>query len=146
MLPLEGITILSIEQAVATPFATRQLADLGARVIKLERPGVGDVGRAYDETVRGMASHFVWLDPSKENRESTRSPARPQRPPRSACRLPIPRLTGPPARGFSPRSTSVNERGEGQRATCRCSRLAGSGWAIRRTSPPMVARHHRTPA
>jgi itaconate CoA-transferase len=67
MLPLEGITIISIEQAVAAPFATRQLADLGARVVKIERPGVGDFARAYDETVRGMASHFVWLNRSKES-------------------------------------------------------------------------------
>ncbi len=67
MLPLEGITVISIEQAVAAPFATRQLADLGARVIKIERPGVGDFARGYDETVRGMASHFVWLNRSKES-------------------------------------------------------------------------------
>ncbi len=67
MLPLEGITIISIEQAVAAPFATRQLADLGARVVKIERPGVGDFARDYDETVRGMASHFAWLNRSKES-------------------------------------------------------------------------------
>src|SRR2546421_5882930 len=67
MLPLEGITIISIEQAVAAPFATRQLANLGARLVKYERPGVGDFARAYDETVRGMASHFVWLNRSKES-------------------------------------------------------------------------------
>lgn len=67
MLPLEGITVISIEQAVAAPFATRQLADLGARVVKIERPGVGDFARAYDETVRRMASHFVWLNRSKES-------------------------------------------------------------------------------
>ncbi len=67
MLPLEGITVVSLEQAVATPFATRQLADLGARVIKIERPGVGDFARSYDETVNGMASHFVWLNRSKES-------------------------------------------------------------------------------
>lgn len=67
MLPLEGITVISIEQAVATPFATRQLADLGARVIKIERPDVGDFARGYDETVKGMASHFVWLNRSKES-------------------------------------------------------------------------------
>jgi itaconate CoA-transferase len=66
-LPLEGITVVSVEQAVALPFATRQLADLGARVIKVERPGVGDFARGYDETVRGMASHFVWLNRSKES-------------------------------------------------------------------------------
>ena len=66
-LPLEGITVVSVEQAVAAPFATRQLADLGARVIKVERPGVGDFARAYDETVNGMASHFVWLNRSKES-------------------------------------------------------------------------------
>ena len=67
MLPLEGITIISLEQAVAAPFATRQLADLGARVVKIERPGVGDFARGYDETVKGMASHFVWLNRSKES-------------------------------------------------------------------------------
>jgi crotonobetainyl-CoA:carnitine CoA-transferase CaiB-like acyl-CoA transferase len=67
MLPLEGITVVSLEQAVATPFATRQLADLGARVIKVERPGVGDFARSYDETVKGLASHFVWLNRSKES-------------------------------------------------------------------------------
>jgi itaconate CoA-transferase len=67
MLPLEGITIISIEQAVAAPFATRQLADLGARVVKIERPGVGDFARDYDETVKGTASHFVWLNRSKES-------------------------------------------------------------------------------
>jgi itaconate CoA-transferase len=67
MLPLEGITVVALEQAVAAPFATRQLADLGARVIKVERPGVGDFARSYDETVKGMASHFVWLNRSKES-------------------------------------------------------------------------------
>jgi itaconate CoA-transferase len=65
--PLEGITVVSVEQAVAAPFATRQLADLGARVIKVERPGVGDFARRYDETVMGMSSHFVWLNRSKES-------------------------------------------------------------------------------
>ena len=67
MLPLEGITVVALEQAVAAPFATRQLADLGARVIKIERPGVGDFARGYDTTVNGMASHFVWLNRSKES-------------------------------------------------------------------------------
>src|ERR671922_720819 len=67
MLPLEGITIISLEQAVAAPFATRQLADLGARVIKIERPGVGDFARSYDQTVRGLASHFVWINRTKES-------------------------------------------------------------------------------
>ncbi len=67
MLPLQGITVVSLEQAVAAPFATRQLADLGARVIKIERPGVGDFARAYDRTVLGQASHFVWLNRSKES-------------------------------------------------------------------------------
>jgi crotonobetainyl-CoA:carnitine CoA-transferase CaiB-like acyl-CoA transferase len=64
---LEGLTVVSIEQAVAAPFATRQLADLGARVIKVERPGLGDFARDYDETVMGMSSHFVWLNRSKES-------------------------------------------------------------------------------
>jgi itaconate CoA-transferase len=67
MLPLEGITVVSLEQAVAAPFATRQLADLGARVIKIERPDVGDFARGYDTTVRGLSSHFVWLNRSKES-------------------------------------------------------------------------------
>ncbi|MCH1864919.1 CaiB/BaiF CoA-transferase family protein [Nocardioides sp. CFH 31398] len=67
VLPLTGVTVVSCEQAVAAPFATRQLADLGARVIKVERPGVGDFARSYDETVRGMSSHFVWLNRSKES-------------------------------------------------------------------------------
>jgi itaconate CoA-transferase len=66
-LPLAGITVIAIEQAVAVPFATRQLADLGARVIKVERPDVGDFARGYDTTVRGLASHFVWLNRSKES-------------------------------------------------------------------------------
>jgi len=67
MQPLDGVTVLSLEQAVAAPFATRQLADLGARVIKIERPGVGDFARSYDTTVRGESSHFVWLNRSKES-------------------------------------------------------------------------------
>ena len=67
MLPLEGITVVSLEQAVAAPFATRQLADLGARVIKVERPEVGDFARGYDRSVKGLASHFVWLNRSKES-------------------------------------------------------------------------------
>jgi itaconate CoA-transferase len=67
MLPLQGITVVSLEQAVAAPFATRQLADLGARVIKIERPQVGDFARAYDQTVLGQSSHFVWLNRSKES-------------------------------------------------------------------------------
>ncbi|GAA4283513.1 CaiB/BaiF CoA-transferase family protein [Brevibacterium daeguense] len=65
--PLEGITVVSCEQAVAAPFATRQLADLGARVIKIERPEVGDFARGYDTTVQGMSSHFVWINRSKES-------------------------------------------------------------------------------
>lgn len=65
--PLDGITVLSFEHAIAAPFCTRQLADLGARVIKVERPGVGDFARGYDERVRGMASHFVWTNRSKES-------------------------------------------------------------------------------
>src|SRR5437764_6263426 len=67
MLPLKGITVVSIEQAVAAPFATRQLADLGARVIKIERPDGGDFARHYDATVKGLASYFVWLNRSKES-------------------------------------------------------------------------------
>lgn len=66
-LPLDGVLVVSVEQAVAAPFATRQLADLGARVIKIERPDGGDFARHYDHSVRGMASHFVWLNRSKES-------------------------------------------------------------------------------
>ncbi|KAJ0365426.1 hypothetical protein COL26b_012055 [Colletotrichum chrysophilum] len=66
-LPLEGITVVSLEHAIAAPFCTRQLADMGARVIKIERPGVGDFARAYDTRVNGMASHFVWTNRSKES-------------------------------------------------------------------------------
>ena len=65
--PLDGITVVSLEHAIAAPFCTRQLADLGARVIKVERPGAGDFARAYDERVNGMASHFVWVNRSKES-------------------------------------------------------------------------------
>src|SRR4029079_15681362 len=67
MRPLDGLIVVSVEQAVAAPFATRQLADLGARVIKIERPVGGDFARAYDTTVQGLASHFVWLNRSKES-------------------------------------------------------------------------------
>jgi len=67
MRPLDGITVIALEHAVAAPFATRQLADLGARVIKIERPNVGDFARDYDATVKGMSSHFVWLNRSKES-------------------------------------------------------------------------------
>lgn len=67
MQPLKGITVVTLEHAIAAPFATRQLADLGARVIKIERPGVGDFARGYDTRVRGMASHFVWTNRSKES-------------------------------------------------------------------------------
>ncbi|NYT62085.1 CoA transferase [Alcaligenaceae bacterium] len=65
--PLDGITVISLEHAIAAPFCTRQLADMGARVIKVERPGVGDFARSYDERVKGMASHFVWTNRSKES-------------------------------------------------------------------------------
>jgi itaconate CoA-transferase len=65
--PLDGITVVSLEHAIAAPFCTRQLADMGARVIKVERPKVGDFARGYDERVRGMASHFVWTNRSKES-------------------------------------------------------------------------------
>lgn len=66
-LPLSGITVVSVEQAVAAPYATRQLADLGARVIKVERPGGGDFARRYDAAVHGESSYFVWLNRSKES-------------------------------------------------------------------------------
>lgn len=65
--PLDGITVVSLEHAIAAPFCTRQLADLGARVIKVERPGSGDFARAYDTRVHGLASHFVWTNRSKES-------------------------------------------------------------------------------
>ena len=65
--PLQGVTVVSLEHAIAAPFCTRQLADLGARVIKVERPGVGDFARGYDQRVNGLASHFVWTNRSKES-------------------------------------------------------------------------------
>ena len=67
MLPLKHVTVVSVEQAVAAPFATRQLADLGARVIKIERPDGGDFARGYDTRVKGLSSYFVWLNRSKES-------------------------------------------------------------------------------
>lgn len=67
MLPLAGMTVVALEQAVAAPFATRQLADLGARVIKIERPAGGDFARSYEEAVHGMSAHFVWLNRGKES-------------------------------------------------------------------------------
>ncbi|TAK42855.1 MAG: CoA transferase [Betaproteobacteria bacterium] len=65
--PLEGITVVSLEQVIAGPFCTRQLAELGARVIKIERPGTGDAARGYDRSVKGLSSHFVWVNRSKES-------------------------------------------------------------------------------
>ncbi len=65
--PLAGITVVALEQVIAAPFATRQLAELGARVIKIERPAVGDASRGYDTTVKGLSSHFVWVNRSKES-------------------------------------------------------------------------------
>ncbi len=76
MRPLTGLTVVTLEHAIAAPFATRQLADLGARVIKIERPGVGDFARGYDTRVRGVASHFVWTSPATAmmGRIATRKP------------------------------------------------------------------------
>jgi itaconate CoA-transferase len=65
--PLAGITVLGLEQAIAAPLCTRHLADLGARVIKIEQPGSGDMARHYDQVVRGLAVHFVWLNHGKES-------------------------------------------------------------------------------
>src|ERR1700755_2663308 len=67
MRPLDGIKVVTLDHAIAAPFCTRQLADLGARVIKIERPGVGDFARAYDTRVHGLASHFVWVNRGKES-------------------------------------------------------------------------------
>src|SRR6478672_6732278 len=69
MHPLDDITVLALEQAVAAPLATRHLADLGARVIKVERPGDGDFARSYGHSVRGQSSYFVWLNRGKESVE-----------------------------------------------------------------------------
>ena len=65
--PLSGLTVISLEQAVAAPFCSRQLAEQGARVIKIERPGVGDFARGYDQTVQGQSAYFLWLNRSKES-------------------------------------------------------------------------------
>jgi itaconate CoA-transferase len=67
MRPLEGVTVVALEQVIAGPFCTRQLAELGARVIKIERPDGGDAARGYDRTVKGLSSHFVWTNRSKES-------------------------------------------------------------------------------
>ena len=67
MRPLDGVTVVALEQVIAGPFATRQLAELGARVIKIERPGTGDAARGYDRSVKGLSSHFVWVNRSKES-------------------------------------------------------------------------------
>ncbi|HTU06386.1 MAG TPA: CoA transferase, partial [Trebonia sp.] len=67
--PLDDVLVVALEQAVAAPYATRQLADLGARVIKIERPGAGDFARGYDRTTRGQSSYFVWLNRGKESVE-----------------------------------------------------------------------------
>ena len=67
MMPLDDITVVALEQAVAAPFASRQLADYGARVVKVERPGVGDFARGYDTRASGLASYFVWLNRGKES-------------------------------------------------------------------------------
>src|ERR1700676_1836420 len=66
-LPLTGLLVVAVEQAIAAPLATRHLGDLGARVIKIERPDGGDFARAYDSTVRGLSSHFVWVNRGKES-------------------------------------------------------------------------------
>ena len=90
MLPLDGILVVAVEQAVAAPFATRQLADLGARVIKVERPG-GDFARGYDRSARGQSSYFVWLNRGKESIEldakTADGQAHPGRPGRPRRRL-----------------------------------------------------------
>lgn len=65
--PLDGITVVALEHVIAAPFCTRQLADLGARIIKIERPGGGDFARGYDTQVEGLSSHFVWVNRSKES-------------------------------------------------------------------------------
>ena len=67
MRPLDGITVITLEHAISAPLATRHLADLGARVIKIERPGTGDFARGYDQRARGLASYFVWVNRSKES-------------------------------------------------------------------------------
>jgi len=67
MRPLDGVTVVALEQVIAGPFTTRQLAELGARVIKIERPGGGDAARGYDQSVNGLSSHFVWVNRSKES-------------------------------------------------------------------------------
>ena len=65
--PLEGITVVALEQVIAGPFCTRHLAEMGARVIKIERPGIGDASRAMDTAVKGLSSHFAWVNRSKES-------------------------------------------------------------------------------
>ncbi len=71
MHPSKRLTVVALEHAIAAPFATRQLADLGAHVIKIERPGTGDFARGYDARVRGLASHFLWTNRSRKASRST---------------------------------------------------------------------------
>jgi crotonobetainyl-CoA:carnitine CoA-transferase CaiB-like acyl-CoA transferase len=140
MEPFDGLTVVSLEQAVAAPFATRQLPDLGARVIKIERPGTGDFARAYDASVRGQSSYFVWLNRSKESitldlkkpggaeildRLLTRADVFVQNvAPGAADRL----GTSPPSCRRAIRgSSSVRSRATDQRSVCGSSRLRSIG-------------------
>ena len=118
MRPLDGILVVSLEHAIAAPFCTRQLADLGARVIKVERPGVGDFARAYDERVRGLSSHFVWVNRSKES--LTLDVKQP-----SAAKV-LQTLMSKPVRHYRP-GTDIVREGDDPKVV----RLILSGWAYR---------------
>src|SRR5690348_925970 len=105
--PLAGITVLALEQAIAAPLCTRHLADLGARVIKVEQPGTGDASRHYDGVVRGLAAHFVWLNHGKQSaaldltepsdRTSSSPTSAPPCTPTPACWPPCTNASGPAA-------------------------------------------------
>src|SRR5207253_131988 len=117
-------TVVAVEQAVAAPFATRHLADLGARVIKIERPDGGDFARGYDAAVNGLSSHFVWLNRTKES--LTLDLKRPE------ASMVMSRLL---------------DRADGARSSkFRCSTRCRSGWDSLRTTPPTADRRRRGPA
>jgi CoA-transferase family III len=122
-LPLAGILVVSVEQAVAAPYATRQLADLGARVIKAERPGPGDFARGYDQTVHGQSSYFVWLNGRNQKAWSEAI--------LTALGAPLTSGTPPsPTPGARPRAS--------RRARQARARLARPAWRSARTNRPIA--------
>ena len=134
MTPLTASPSSSLEQAVAAPFATRQLADLGARVIKIERPDGGDFARGYDTTVKGLSSYFVWLNRSKESLTlDLKQPGGADDPRRGCSRAPTCSCrTSRPARPIG----SARRRPSSARALSAAHRLHGVGLRLVRARTP----------